>query len=126
MTRRLSRERRRAIFMEKAGQMFDELEGWYDEHKEASFGEIEAESRKGRRKLMGEAMEVLINGRDTGVQVEVPRCPVCGHAMEFEGYRPWGVHGLEGDTELERAYYVCPDCKGETFFHPGPQTSIAS
>jgi rubredoxin len=126
MTRRLSRERRRAEFMEKAGQMFDDLEGWYDEHKEASFGEIEAETRKGRRRLMGEVLEVLINGRDTGVQVEALRCPVCGHAMEFEGYRPWGVHGLEGDTELERAYYVCPDCKGETFFPPGSETSTAS
>jgi hypothetical protein len=28
---------------------------------------------------------------------------------------------LEGDTELERAYYVCPKCEGETIFPPGPK-----
>ena len=126
MTRRLSRERRRAKFMEKAGEMFDDLEGWYDKHLDASFGEIEGEARKQRRELMGEAIGVLINGRDTGMQVEALRCPVCGHAMEFEGYRPWGVHGLEGDTKLERAYYVCPKCEGETIFPPGSETSATS
>ncbi len=123
MTRRISRERRRAMFMEKAGQMFDDLEGWYDEHLDASFEEIEAEARKQRRELMGETMGVLVNGRDTGMQVEAPRCAKCGHVMEFEGYRGWGVHGLEGDTKLERAYYVCPECAGETIFPPGSETS---
>jgi hypothetical protein len=39
--------------------------------------------------------------------------------MRFEGYRRWKVHGLEGDTELERAYYVCLECPGETIFPPG-------
>jgi len=123
MTRRLSRERRRAEFLEKAGQMFDQLEGWYDEHLEASFGEIEAESRKQRRELMGEAIGVLINGRDTGMGVEAPHCQACGCEMGFEGYRRWEVHGLEGDTVLERAYYVCPECKGEAVFPPGPETA---
>jgi hypothetical protein len=126
MTRMLPHERRRIAYLEKAGQMFDELEGWYDEHMEASFGEIEAETRKRRRELMGEVLGILVNGRDTGMGVEAPACQVCGHAMEFEGYRHWEVHGLEGDTELERAYYVCPECKGETIFPPGPQTAIAS
>jgi len=81
MTRRLSRERRRAEFLEKAGQMFDQLEGWYDEHLEASFGEIEAESRKQRRELMGEAIGVLINGRDTGMGVEAAHCQAWGCEM---------------------------------------------
>ena len=119
MTRKLSRESRRAAYMEKAGEMFDRLEGWYDEHLEASFGEIEAESRKQRRELMGEALGILVNGRDTGMRIEAPGCQGCGQAMDFEGYRSWEVHGLEGDTVLERAYYVCPECKGETVFPTG-------
>jgi len=36
--------------------------------------------------------------------------------MEFVDYREWELHGLEGDSILERAYYVCPDCEGETIF----------
>jgi len=34
-------------------------------------------------------------------------------------YRDWWIHGLKGETRLERAYYVCPECKGETLFPPG-------
>lgn len=119
MTRRLSREKRRAAFMEKAGEMIDEMESWYDEHTDASFGEIESEARRQRRKLMGETLGILINGRDTGNQVEAPRCPQCEQPMKFEGYRRWTVHGLEGDTVLERAYYVCPEGCGEAIFPPG-------
>jgi len=119
MTRTQSRERRRAMFMEKAGVVFDQLESWYDQHPGASFGEIEAELREERRKLMGETLEILVNGRDTGSQAIKPRCERCKREMQFEGYRNWEVHGLEGDSILERAYYVCPECAGETIFPPG-------
>ena len=71
---------------------------------------------------MGKALEVLVNGRDNGVQVEGGECEQCGGEMEFQEYLPWTVRGLEGDTELERAYYVCPKCEGETIFPPGPET----
>jgi hypothetical protein len=119
MTRKMTSAQRRAAFLEKAGQMHDQLEKWYDEHPEADFGEIETEVRKRRRELMGEEMGILVNGRDTGYQVIAPRCEQCGQEMDFEGYRKWCLHGLEGDTILERAYYVCPECEGETIFPPG-------
>jgi hypothetical protein len=105
--------------MEEAKRMYDQLEEWYDAHPQASFGELEAEARKRRREMMGKALEVLVNGRDTGAQVELPTCKQCGGEMEFGGYRKWNIHGLEGDSTLERAYYVCPNCKGETLFPPG-------
>lgn len=41
-----SRSQRRAAFLERAVQMFDALEEWYDEHPDASFGEIEVEARR--------------------------------------------------------------------------------
>jgi phage FluMu protein Com len=126
MPRTLSRVQRRAAFTEMAVRAFDRMEEWYDEHPDASFGEIEAEARRERRELMGQALAMLINGRDMGHRLEAPKCPRCRQAMEFEGYRPWKVSGLEGDTELMRAYYVCPRCKGETFFPPRPQTGAAS
>jgi len=125
MSRPQSRARRQAAFLEEAKQMYEQLEAWYDEHPEASFGEIEAEARKRRRALMGKALAQLVNGRDTGAQVELPRCKQCGEEMEFEGYRAWRIHGLEGDSILERAYYVCPNCEGETLFPPGRQTQAA-
>jgi len=74
MSRPHSRARRQAAFMEEAKRMYEQLEDWYDAHPQASFGEIEAEARKRRRALMGKTLEQLVNGRDTGVQVEAPKC----------------------------------------------------
>lgn len=119
MTRPQSRARREAMFLEMAKKMHGELEDWYDQHPDASFGELEGEVRKQRRKLMGQELGILVNGRATGFELEAPKCKKCDQAMEFEGYRPWGVNGLEGESKLERAYYVCPECEGETFFPPG-------
>ena len=122
----MSRAQREAAFLEKAAQMYGVLEDWYDQHPEASFGEIEAEARRLRRDLMGEGLAVLINGRDTGYELQSPPCSVCAQAMEFKGQRRWGISGLEGETRLMRAYYVCPECEGETFFPPGSETAVAS
>jgi hypothetical protein len=99
--------------------MYERLEDWYDAHPEATFGEIEQKARQLRREMMGEGLGIVINGRDTGYRVEEVECEGCEGEMEFHGYLPWTVSGLEGDTRLERAYYVCPECEGETFFPPG-------
>lgn len=119
MARRMSREERKKAFLRKAEAMFEEMEEWYDEHPEATFGEIEAEARQQRRALMGEGLEVLVNGRDVGKGEEAPGCEKCGQKMRFKGYRRKRVVGLEGESTLERAYYVCPKCAGETVFPPG-------
>ena len=125
MARQMSRAQRRAACMQAAEEMIAKLEGWYDAHPDASFGEIEQQARQERRELMGGVLEVLINGRDTGVQARAPRCEICGAEMEFNDYRDWTVHGVEGDTHLERGYYVCLQCEGQTIFPPGPQTASA-
>ena len=123
MSRRMLRSRRRETFLATASEMYDGLEKWYDEHPEATYGEIELEVRRRRRKLMGRGLEILINGRDTGYQVKGVACEKCGTRMEFKGYPPWTVSGLEGDARLERAYYVCPECDGETIFPPGSEAA---
>lgn len=119
MTRPMSRAERKAAFMRQAEQMFEELESWYDQNPAASFEEIEAQARRVRRKMMGESLGIVINGRDVGKEAEAPKCGQCGQAMEFKDYRPKTVYGLEGETELERAYYVCAVCEKQTFFPPG-------
>jgi DNA-directed RNA polymerase subunit RPC12/RpoP len=106
--------------------MADDLENWYDAHPSATFDELEQRARQLRRTYMGQTLAILINGRDTGFQVQAPLCTQCGAEMEFIDYKEWTVHGLEGDTTLERAYYVCPNCAGQTLFPPGPQAPTAS
>lgn len=119
MSRAQSRAQRREAFLRRAAETFDELEEWYDEHEEASFGEIEQEARRVRRGLMGEALGLLVNGRHAKPEAEAPCCSACGEEMKFVGYRPKTVSGLEGETSFERSYYVCPAGCGETVFPPG-------
>lgn len=116
MPRKKSRTQRKAAFMKAAEAMYEQMEDWYDVHPDASFEEIEAEMRQRRRELMGGTLETLIVGRDSGFEVAPPKCSKCGQPMTFEGYRPWTVKGLEGDSTLERAYYTCPACGEQGFF----------
>jgi hypothetical protein len=53
MPRLQSRHQRETVFLELAQRMNRELESWYDDHPQASFGEIESEARQRRRDLMG-------------------------------------------------------------------------
>jgi hypothetical protein len=105
--------------------MYGELEAWYDAHPNATYDEIEQEVRKRRPELMGQFIELLVNGRTTGMQSTAPRCPECGDEMSFEGYRPWQVRGLEGEAMVERAYYRCLKCKRQGFFPPRRETGPA-
>lgn len=123
MPQALSPAQRQAAFLAAAARMYARLESWYEQHPDASFGEIEAEARQCRRELMGETLALLINGRSTGYQLEPPGCAQCGQPMEFEGNRTRQIYGLEGDTRLSRAYYVCSQCDQQTLFPPRPATA---
>ena len=89
-------------------------EAWYDAHSAATFEEIAAEVRPQRRALLGGLLATLIVGRASGFQPSAPPCRKCQRPMTFEAYRAWTVKGPEGDSILERAYYVCPACAGQT------------
>ncbi len=120
MPGRMSHTQRKAAFMELAAETYDELETWYAEHPAASFEGLESIAREKRRELMGAGLAILINGQDSGYQWAAQPCRICGTTMEYKGERfARTIHGLEGDTRLERAYYVCPQCEGETLFPPG-------
>lgn len=120
-----SRSQRKAAFLQAADAMYERLEAWYDAHPAATFEELEQELRPQRRALMGDALATLIVGRDSGYQPSAPPCPQCGQPLTLEGYRPWTVKGLEGDSVLERAYYVCPACAGAAFSPSGSETGLA-
>jgi hypothetical protein len=126
MARLMPRAKRMEAALEAARVMYEALEEWYDAHPDASHEEIEEEARRLRREMMGDVLETLINGRDTGIQLDLPRCAQCGREMRFEGYNAWEVHGVEGDSTFERAYYLCPECKEQGFFPPRPQAAAAS
>ncbi len=81
MPRVMSRAQRQAAFLEEAARSFEHLEDWYDQHPDATFGELGAEARQQRRALMGTALALLINGRE---EAETPRRGVLNSPIPIE------------------------------------------
>lgn len=113
MVHPMSREARRQKMRDLADALFDELEQWRDAHPDFTFGDLEMAARRSWQDFMGQLLTILINGHDIGLQAQAPCCPRCNQEMRFMGYRERTIHGLEGDTTPERAYYVCPKCPGQ-------------
>lgn len=125
MSRPMSRENRKKAFMNTAEILFDEIDDWYAKNPEATFEEMEERLRRARRKMMGRSLEIVINGQDVGKSASAPVCEECGQVMKFEGYREKTINGVEGDSRLERAYYVCENCDHQTLFPPRQETTTS-
>lgn len=110
-----SRSQRETAFLEVAARLYAQLEDWYDQHPNASFVEFEAEARRVRQELMGHGLALVITGRDSGVRVEPPKCPLCCQSMQFVGYRPAGT---VSETEVHPPCYMCRVCEEQTLFQP--------
>lgn len=117
---------RREQFLALAAQAYEELETWYDQHPDATFAEIEAKAREVRQALMGRGLEILINQRRHTADITAPACPTCGKPMRLKGRRAKRVNGLEGQSRIERSYYVCPNGCGQTAFPPGASAAPES
>lgn len=122
MTNLKSRSQRETSFLKVASRLYAQLEDWYDQHPNASFVEFEAEARRVRQELMGHGLALVITGRDSGVRVEPPKCPLCCQSMQFVGYRPGG---MVSETEVPPACYMCPNCEKQTLFQPQLQVPTA-
>lgn len=118
-TARRTKSEARAAFMGAAEHLWDAFNTWYEAHPEATFDEMEQELGRLRRVLMGDTLVLALQQGDLGASAEAPICERCGRTMEFQGYPRKGVHGLEGDSRIPRAYYLCPHCDAG-FFPPGP------
>lgn len=111
-------DKEKGRLMDAYAEMIEELRAWREENSEASFDEIAAQVTPRRRKMMGELLEVLARQHGSGMVPEGLECEVCGQLMRYKGELSRAVeHYLEGETELERAYYYCAHCEGG-FFPP--------
>jgi hypothetical protein len=110
------RDRDKERIMSAVEEMYDELQAWRAVHPEASFDEIAAQVTPRRRALIGELLEMLAGQHGNGAVPEGLVCEGCGQAMRYKGeFRREVEHYLEGETELERAYYYCAHCEGGLF-----------
>jgi len=121
-TARRTKSEAHAAFMGAAEQLWNAFNAWYKAHPEATFDEMEQELGRLRRVLMGDTLVLALQQGDLGAKAEAPCCERCGRTMEFQGYPRKEVHGLEGDSRIPRAYYLCPCCDAG-LFPPGPSSA---
>ncbi len=116
-------ERQRGDFLAAAGELYDEVSRWRQEHPEASLDEIVAQVRPKRRALMGELLSLLALQAGSGEVAEGCRCEQCGEVMRYKGkLKRMAVHG-EGDSRLSRAHYYCARCQSG-IFPPGRAVAV--
>lgn len=94
----------REAFVERGEQLWDEFNGWYEGHPEATFDEMEEELGQQQRAVLGELLELSLQRKDLGATAEARSCEKCGRPMVFKGNVRRTVHGLEVDAEIPRAY----------------------
>jgi ferric-dicitrate binding protein FerR (iron transport regulator) len=108
-------EKAKAEMQEAFEQVWEELYSWREAHPEASFDEIAAQVTPRRRALIGQLLAQLACQHGAGEAVEGVKCPRCGEMMKYKGRGSREVEHLEGETELERAYYHCAGCESGLF-----------
>jgi hypothetical protein len=67
---------------------------------------------------MGQVLEGEILAEHGQVTGPGPRCEGCGREMRYKGDKTRYVVTHNGEQQLRRGYYYCPDC-GSGLFPPG-------
>ena len=109
-------------FLERAEELWEELNSWYKDNAGATIDDLEEKLGQRRREALGELVALTLRQGDLGAEPEAPTCKKRGKPMAFQGYPEKTVHGLEIDIEIPRAYYYCSTCK-VGIFPPGPPPS---
>ncbi|MCC7354070.1 MAG: hypothetical protein IT330_09955 [Anaerolineae bacterium] len=68
-----SSARRRAAFVEAAGEIYDYLEKWYVQNPNASPHEVALETSGRRQQLMRKAVSLLSSSQGTGFRPQIAR-----------------------------------------------------
>jgi hypothetical protein len=118
---RLTPSEARDEFVKRATEWWDSINDWHQDHPAATFDEMEEQLGRHRRGFLGEFVELVLRQGDLGATADPPDCPKCRKPMEFKGYPPKTVHGLDADLKIPRAYYHCPTCE-VGIFPPGSTT----
>ena len=118
MVSEVKAKKERAEYLAAAGEMYDQLRQWREEHPTASIDDIAGQVSRRRRELMGELLNQLACQHGNGEVIEGVVCPDCGGAMLNKGVQQRGMVHSEGETKIERMYYYCSECK-TGIFPPG-------
>ena len=102
----------------------EELEGWRQNHKKATFNDIEAQVNGELARLRAQILQDLVEDSESRQWAgkpasERPTCPACGTALQSNGEKRRQLTTEDEQTiELRRSQGRCPEC-GATVFPPG-------
>ena len=112
-----SSEKEQVIEEVMAG-ILEEVQEWKKAHPQAKFSEMEEQVLQVRQRLGEALMQELLEEREEARPVPGPSCPECGGEMHYKGEKKRRVVSSIGETEVNRGYYYCSQCR-RSIFPPG-------
>lgn len=113
----------KARWREDSDRVIEAIVAWRDEHRKATFQEIESTVEAGLAELRAQMLEdaALVSAaadlRNVAAD-ERPLCPACGATVRHHKRdKRILVTQYNKTVTLERSYAICPQC-GEAFFPP--------
>ena len=111
------REALKAKLLAEAEQAIEAMLQQLPDEGNLSLSEMEQAAGVLEERLGQATVQTLLN--EASVQLSEPvSCPDCGRRMQRRGKRSKQLVTTRGEVQLERAYYVCPNC-GSQRFPPG-------
>ena len=110
-----SRAERKAVLLQQAEQMVDDLLDWEAEHQRPNLTEIE-DIVLSLRKRIGEQMaQSVVDAQAAQAPVPGPTCPTCGREMRAKSRKRRRVESRAGSVLLKRTYFYCDHCRRGSF-----------
>ena len=114
-----TREAERSAALEAfATEVIGEVRAWSAAHPQAKWDELEEVVLRARQRFGARLLQAVVQARTEVRPVPGPPCPQCGIEMHYKGQKSRYVVSSLGETQLERGYCHCPQCK-VGIFPPG-------
>jgi uncharacterized protein with PIN domain len=110
-----SRTERKAVLLQQAEQMVDELLNWEDAHQRPNLTEIEDIVLTLRKRIGEQMAQSVVAAQAAQSPVPGPSCPTCGREMHAKSRKRRRVESRAGNLPLERTYFYCDHCRRGSF-----------
>lgn len=114
----------REEWLKKSEQILTDVKEWRQEHRKATFVEIEAEVHRRMVELEAQLVEDAVQESESrawgkGFEHRAPECPNCHEPLQARGEKTRSLQGNGGQTiKISRTHGNCPKC-GQRFFPSG-------
>lgn len=111
----MDRAEKKAVLMQEAERLIEELLVWEGENEAPNLGEIEEEVIAIGGKFGREMLKGVLKDQASIQPVPGPSCRGCGQEMRYKGRKGKQMESLAGGLKIERGYYYCAGCEAGIF-----------